>query len=227
MNIFRGFFSFCLSWTFCFSSAAYADNLSNNAAEHIFDQVSSLCPVAKTLDQRGNLALFWQHDFEGGVQDLAMAKPLTGESLNIKRVTFGGASSKACHYKSLAIAQGGEWGWHLAWFADNTSTVSYARMDGEAWVSSPTKKLSKNAQMADALAILTFAQQVWVVWLETKNNMHNVYTVFSNDEGRSWQEAKQLTQTSVDIRQLKLIIKEQQPYLIWDGEDNGVPLPAW
>lgn len=227
MTISRSFCCFFLSWGFCFSSVIYAGDQPGNTDAFVEYQLPSLCPIAKTLDVNAEPVLFWQHSFDDGVQDLAMAKPSMGEALNIKRVTFGGATSQVCRYKALAITRGGEWGWHLAWSVDGTSTLNYTRMDGEAWVSSPTKKLSKNAQGARLLTILTFEQQLWVVWLETNNKMNDIYAVLSNDEGRTWQEAKHLTQTSVDIRQLKLMINEQKPYLIWDGEAKGMPLSVW
>ncbi len=193
---------------------------------------SSFCPSVHATNQNNQAVYFFQHMFEDSAQDLAMALPREDSLLDIKRVTFGGSATPRCHYKALALARGGDWGWHLAWVAAGSSTLSYARMDGEAWVSSPTKKLSKNALLAGQPAILTWEQQVWIVWQGAGEQEDSLFAVFSADEGRSWQEAKLIAKVSGNrdlgkLDKLQLVVKEQKPYLIWDDATEVVPLLIW
>lgn len=202
------------------------------AGDSVYSQPTSLCPIAKAQDENIAVALLWQQLFDGGVYDLAMALPHEGSPLDIKRVTFGGLAASDCHYQSLALARGGDWGWHLAWVVAGSATLSYARMDGEAWVSSPTKKLSKNAQLAGQPAIFTWQQQVWVVWQGAGEQEGSLFAVFSADEGRSWQEAKLVAKVSGNralskLSKLQLVVKEQKPYLSWDDATEFVPLFVW
>jgi hypothetical protein len=202
------------------------------AGESVYSQPTSLCPIAKAQDENVAVAVLWQQLFDGGVYDLAMALPHKGSPLDIKRVTFGGSATPMCHYKALALARGGDWGWHLAWVVAGIATLSYARMDGEAWVSSPTKKLSKNAQLAGEPVILSWEHQVWIVWQASDEQDVSLFAVFSADEGRSWQEAKLVAKVPgkralSQLSKLQLVVKEQKPYLSWDDATEFVPLLIW
>lgn len=202
------------------------------AAESIDSQPTSLCQIAKVQDGNVTAALLWQQLFDDGAHDLAMALPRVGSPLDVKRVTFGGLTTSNCHYPSLALARGGDWGWHLAWVVAGSATLSYARMDGEAWVSSPTKKLSKNAQLAGQPVILSWEHQVWIVWQASDEQDASLFAVFSADEGRSWQEAKLVAKipgnrAQSKLSKLQLVVKEQKPYLSWDDATELVPLLIW
>lgn len=212
-----------LSLFFACAASAYAQQTDLNT----FNPALA-CVTASARDVHGHPVSFAYYPFPDGSQGLAIAVflPDGAPDPDIKRVTFGSNSTATCPYKSLAIAPGGEWGWHLVWMMEGAATLSYARMDGVAWVSSPTKKLSKNARIIGQPAILTFEQKVWVVWHETDDGLNKVYAVYSDDEGRNWQEAKLLLQTSNVIGNLRLDVKENQPYLVWGG-DTAVSLQGW
>lgn len=227
MNSFRWnskFLSICilLLCTLCLSGFAEA---SEQNADINLKQLTSLCPVVQTSNGQNQPVYFLQHAFEDGTQDLAITIPAI--SSEFKRVTFGESIASQCNYKALAVAPGGDWGWHLAWLALGSNVLSYARMDGEAWVTSPTKKLSKNAQLTRQPDIFTWEQQVWIVWQELGEHENNLYAVYSADEGRSWQDAKLIAKIAGNLGNLQLIAKQNKPYLIWNGATEAVPLLSW
>ena len=193
------------------------------SAEMQSNEPQSFCAVANVQDASGEGAILFQYAFEGGTHDLAMR--LSDKTSDIKRVTFGGSLAPECHYKALALARGGDWGWHLAWVAKDAAILSYARMDGVAWVSSPTKKLSKNAHIVGQPLIVTFEKKVWIVWIEADGSLNKIYAVYSDDEGRSWEEAKLLIQTSATVGQLFLDIRAKTPYLVWGEKQEATLLP--
>lgn len=183
----------------------------------------SLCPVVQAKNAKNESVVFLQHEFAGGVQNLALYLLGGQGGDNIKPVTFGSSTVAQCNYQSIALSAGGDWGWHLAWIVDGTSMLNYARMDGVAWVSSPTKKLSKNALVTDKLNILTFEKNVWVVWLA----LDGIYAVYSDDEGRTWHEEKRLTQLVSASDDLLLVIKEGKPYLNLNNQAEPLSLQLW
>ena len=144
------------------------------------------CAAATMTDSRGEKFTFWQHKFEDGTRDLVM----TNAKNDIKRVTFDkkpSDKSQTCAFQALAIAEGANekerWGWHLAW-AD-AQKIYYARMDGEAWVSSLPKKFAAQnvselrfTQSEDSQAknLLTLSWQA----------ADGAYQIQSDDEGRAW-----------------------------------------
>lgn len=138
------------------------------------------CPVSQALDEDGQPMYFWQHTFADGSHDLVMAKSMDGASADIKRVTFSESQEQGCHYQMLAIAKGGDWGWHLAWFDRQRQILYYTRMDGVAWVSSPPKRLATEA-VAD-VRMQVERQKVSVSWRADGKSLQ----INSDDEGRSW-----------------------------------------
>ncbi len=137
------------------------------------------CAAAEVMSH-GEKFTFWQHQFEDGTRDLVMANAAN----DIKRVTFD--KNKACAFKVLAIAEGANekerWGWHLAWA--NKTTIYYARMDGEAWVSSVPKKIA--AENASDLHFSQIENMLTLSWQAA----NGVYSMRSDDEGRSWSARK-------------------------------------
>lgn len=146
------------------------------------------CPVTQIKADNGQTLLFFEHVFADGVHDLAIAQAqdstqgLSVESQTLKRVTFGG-ERHACNFSNLAIARGGDWGWHLVWSSAKKPSLYYARMDGEAWVSSPVKRLSVSS-IAE-VALVAELSKVTINWLDMDDDKH--YAAISDDEGRSWQ----------------------------------------
>ena len=145
-----------------------------------------LCVVIRP--QPGQV-MVWQHRFEDGSFDLAVAQWRHDHVDKITRLSFKGSKQSTCHFPAIAIIKGGDWGWHIAW-SSNSSTkagVYYARLDGDAWVSSLPKKIS--VQTADTVEL---NEQAGILVLRyTASHMHdaNVVMVRSDDEGRSWEVA--------------------------------------
>jgi hypothetical protein len=110
----------------------------------------------------------------------------------IKQVTFNrGQAQPTCYFKPLAFAQGGEgeqyWGWHLLWAEQpnlQTSGLFYARMDGEAWVSSNPKNLTKLIAINPKFKLDN--QTISITWQQVENGITATMQALSNDEGRSW-----------------------------------------
>lgn len=151
--------------------------------------VDADCPRAKAQAADGMQVEFGQHRFAEGA-DLAMSVQM-GNGMDIKRVTHGGGEAAGCLYQSVAIAPGGgqdQWGWHLAW-AGNQG-VHYARMDGEAWVSSPPKRLSRSG--AGTVQLQVSGHELRLRWHEQQGDGTVVYQAVSHDEGRSWEQSQQL-----------------------------------
>ncbi len=193
------------------------------AAELSVATPQSLCPVVQAKNAQNESVIFLQHEFSGGVQNLALYLLGGQGGDNVKPVTFGSSTVARCNYQSISLAAGGDWGWHLVWIADGASVLNYARMDGVAWVSSPTKKLSKNALATDKINILTFEKNVWIVWVASDG----IYAVYSDDEGRAWHDEKRLTQLVSASDDLLLVIKEGKPYLNLNNKAEPLSLQLW
>lgn len=138
-----------------------------------------------------------QFGFEQDVRDLAIIVHNVNLPAQIRRVTFNrGQAYPACYFKPLAFVQGGQnsqnqaaqyWGWHLLWSeGDNKRPqgLFYARIDGEAWVSSNPKRLTKLMPFNTQFKLNK--DTIIITWQQTENGVTANMQALSNDEGRSW-----------------------------------------
>ncbi len=150
-----------------------------------------------TLTQFG----FDRPDFDAGVRDLAIIVHNVNLPATIKRVTFNRGKLKPnCFFKPVAFAQGGQnsqilsekyWGWHMLWSESlsnaNTGGLFYARMDGEAWVSSNPKTLTKLAAINPQFNLQN--QIISITWQQLESGVTVNMHALSVDEGRNWEIA--------------------------------------
>lgn len=127
-----------------------------------------------------------QSVFDGGLQELAIIHQAAGSNQKITRLSFAGSKQAGCHFPSFALLKGGEWGWHVVWTSSANQGVFYARVDGEAWVSSLPKKLSRD--LAEKV-VISQNQGRLIITIQYPSNLNLPEQQFvSEDEGRSWEK---------------------------------------
>lgn len=126
-----------------------------------------------------------QQTFADNQQDLALIERTDTLTTAVHRITFGGRKSiesRACSLQLLALQKGGHWGWHVLW--QERDNLFYLRVDGEAWVSSPPKKI---AQLVTGDVKFSINQETLTVnWQQIEQGLIAYLQAISNDEGRSW-----------------------------------------
>lgn len=202
--------------------------------QKLADNSCECCRIALATTQDGQAVAMWRHLFEGGVRDHAMMQFGQGLSLNsdIHRASFGRWKIDACPHHGPAIARGDQngktWGWHMAWFdgAADTSKMGlyYARMDSEAWVSSPAKRFGDANQQAGHPALLSQGEQVWLAWKELTDTASVIKLAYSSDGGRSWQPTRDIAQTAGRADYPQLLAQQDQVFLGWNTEHEGLRL---
>ena len=221
----------------------YARSLDNGASftteQKLADGSCECCRIAFTNKPDGTAVAMWRHVFAGSERDhmLAEIPQSAGQTPVIKRATFGRWKIDGCPHHGAALASGGEakdwWGYHMAWFdggnddAGKNASLFYARMDGEAWVSSPAKKFGNHKNQAGHPALLSIGEKVWLAWRETEANTNTVMGMFSDDGGRSWGDAKIIARTLGQADYPQLIAHEHQVYLAWNTLKDGLQVIAW
>ena len=197
------------------------------------------CRIATTNKPDGTVVALWRHVFAGSERDHMIAEiPNQNEKVESHRATFGHWVIDGCPHHGAAIASGGNaanwWGYHMAYFDGNDNSISnktgpglfYSRMDGEAWVASPPKKFGDNNKQAGHPAILSIDEHVWLVWREIYGGKTSILGMFSNDGGRSWNEAKTLASTQQKADYPNLIAHKNQVYLSWNTLQDGLQMIA-
>lgn len=180
------------------------------------------CRIATSTKPDGTVAVLWRHVFEGSERDHAIAEiPKEGAAVNITRATFGHWKIDGCPHHGAALARGGDaddwWGYHIAYFdgKDNKPGLYYSRIDGEAWVTFPAKKIGENAKQARHPAVLSMGDNVWLAWLETgAKNIQKVMIMSSIDEGKSWSEVRSLLTIEGKVDYPQLLNYKDTAYLV-------------
>lgn len=204
--------------------------------QKLADSSCECCRIALTNKPDGTVVAMWRHVFEGSERDHMMAEiPTQLNQIPVpKRATFGRWKIDGCPHHGAALATGGEgkdwWGYHMAWFdggnddSGKDASLFYARMDGEAWVSSPPKKFGNHHNQAGHPALLSTGENVWLVWREIENKNSKILGIYSDDGGKSWTAAKQLATSAGKADYPILLSKDKQTYLAWNTEKEGLVL---
>jgi hypothetical protein len=204
---------------------AYSDDggLTFKEEQKLADSSCECCRIAIATDSAGNAVALWRHVFEGGVRDHAVAKFSDQPLTEVKRASFGNWKVDACPHHGPALARGGDWGWHMAWFdGGEKAGLYYARMDGEAWVSSPARRFGLPEQQAGHPALASRGEQVWLVWRALTAQSAIVMLAYSDDGGRSWHDAVQVAETSGRADHPQLLTQGDVVWLAWNTGKDGL-----
>lgn len=199
--------------------------------QKLADSSCECCRIVTANKPDGTTTVLWRHVFEGSERDHNIAEiPKAGEKPQPHRATFGGWKIDGCPHHGAALASGGEgkdwWGYHMAYFDGNDAKPSlyYSRMDGVAWVSNPPKKFGDNAKQAGHPAILSQGEKVWLVWREMQEGKASILGKTSTDGGKNWDAPKTLATTNGKADYPFLINQQNQPYLVWNTQENGLQI---
>jgi len=138
------------------------------------------CPMAKAQDHRQQPIELKQIMFDDSTQDLAVIAVDERQAKTTKRITYHQHKQAGCHFSAVAIARGGDWGWFLVWA--EAEKAYFTRLDGEALVFVPPKKLSIS-HVTEIEFLANSAQPTMRV--QTQQGATQLF--ISEDEGRNWQ----------------------------------------
>jgi len=168
----------------------------------------------------------WRQSFEGAVRDHAIARIAAEGPIHSHRATFGGASSDTCPQPAPALAKGGDWGWHMAWFGGGQKPgIFYARMDGDAWVSSPPKRFAMTHAQASQPSLLAIGEHVWLAWKQPDPQGVTVNIATSDDGGRNWSSPVITARAEGESDEPVLLKHGEQAYLSWNAAAGYKLLP--
>jgi hypothetical protein len=197
------------------------------------DSSCECCRIALANKPDGTVVAMWRHVFEGSERDHMIAEiPATNKVPDPKRATFGRWKIDGCPHHGAALASGGEgdrwWGYHMAWFdggnddAGKDATLFYARMDGEAWVSSPARKFGNMNKQAGHPTLFAAGENVWLVWREKDAGKSQVWLMKSSDEGKSWDAPKMMADVSGAADYPLLLLNGKALFLVWNTAGDGL-----
>lgn len=201
--------------------------------QKLADSSCECCRIALANKPDGTVVAMWRHVFEGSERDHMIAEiPAANKVADAKRATFGRWKIDGCPHHGAALASGGEgerwWGYHMAWFdggnddAGKDATLFYARMDGEAWVSSPAKKFGNMKKQAGHPALFASGENVWLVWREKDAGISQLWLMKSSDEGKNWDAPAMIIDASGAADYPLLLQNGKALFLVWNTAGEGL-----
>jgi len=201
--------------------------------QKLADSSCECCRIALANKPDGTVAAMWRHVFAGSERDHMLAEiPTANKAPQPRRATYGRWKIDGCPHHGAALASGGDgvhwWGYHMAWFDggnDDTgkdATLFYARMDGEAWVSSPAKKFGNMKKQAGHPALAAVGENVWLVWREKDAGKSQIWLMQSTDEGKNWIAPQKLVDSAGEADYPSLLQNGKQMFLVWNTEHEGL-----
>lgn len=190
------------------------------------DASCECCRIALAAAPGNGMVALWRQLYAGGVRDHAIARlePL-GET-RATRASFGNWQIDACPHHGPALARGGDWGWHLAWYdGGEKAGLYYARMDGAAWVSSPARRFGDAEAQAGHPALAALGERVWLVWKELDEHGALIRLARSADGGRSWSAGEEIARSAGASDYPQLVDDGSRAYLSWNTEQGYRLIP--
>lgn len=208
--------------------AVSGDGGASFGAEYkVADGSCECCRIGLATEPGGTAVIFWRHVYDGSIRDHAAAR--IGQRGVLKepvRATFGNWKIDACPHHGPAIVRGGDWGWHLAWYDGNEKKpgLYVARLDGEAWVTSPARRFGNADAQAGHPALFAMGEQVFLTWKEMTDTSAVIMAMVSEDGGRSWGTPRKVAETSDAADNPFLISDGKHVYLSWNTRQDGYRL---
>ncbi|WP_047550767.1 hypothetical protein [Methylotenera sp. G11] len=201
--------------------------------QKLADSSCECCRIALAGKPDGRVAAMWRHVFEGSERDHMIAEiPAADKMPDPKRATFGRWKIDGCPHHGAALAAGGDgarwWGYHMAWYdggnddAGKDAALFYARMDGEAWVSSPPRKFGNMKKQAGHAALLAAGENVWLAWREKDAGKSQLWLMKSSDEGKSWESPKMMADVGGTADYPLLLQNGKVSLLVWNTAGEGL-----
>lgn len=193
----------------------------------VADGSCECCRIGLATEPGGTAVIFWRHVFDGSIRDHAVARiGPRGVLKEPVRATFGNWKIDACPHHGPAIARGGDWGWHLAWYDGNEKKpgLYVARLDGEAWVTSPARRFGNADAQAGHPTLFANGEQVFLAWKELTDTSAVIMAMVSEDGGRSWGTPRKFAETSGAADNPFLISDGKLVYLSWNTRQDGYRL---
>lgn len=156
--------------------------------QKLADSSCECCRIATASKPDGTVAVLWRHVFAGGERDHAMAEIKAGAKPVLARASYGHWKVDGCPHHGAALAVGEGFGYHLAYFegAGDSPGLRIARMDGEAWVTSPPRRFGDHRKSAGHPALYSLGEKVWLAWREQGSDGMETLAMASLDGGKTW-----------------------------------------
>lgn len=187
----------------------------------IADHSCECCRIGLALPPDAGPVAFWRHVFPDRARDHAVAQLRPdGKASALERATFDDWRVDACphHGPSLDFSPDGRR--HQVWF-DGRETV------GGVWYAwaSPAGKLSRPVRIGTPQAshadVAVQGNQIAVAWKEFDGMATSVVARWSDDDGKSWREAK-MGDTLSESDKPYLLTAPHGIVLIWRTQKEGI-----
>lgn len=197
--------------------------------QKLADSSCECCRIAMTSKPDGTVAVLWRHVFEGHERDHAMAEIGQSAAPAIVRASYGHWKIDGCPHHGAALAVGEGFGYHLAYFdgAGDKPGLRVARMDGEAWVTSPPRKIGDPKRNAGHPALLSMGEKVWLAWREHDAKGMDIVAMTSLDGGKTWSSPVVMAHTAAKLDYPQWLNLRGQVMLAVNSADKGLQvIPA-
>lgn len=193
----------------------------------VADSSCECCRIALKTTPDGSAMMFWRHVYGKNIRDHAMAG-ISAESVTHvpTRISHDNWQIDACPHHGPAMARGGDWGWHLAWYngSEAKQGLVYARMDGSTWVVSLPRAFGNTAAQASHPDLWSAGEHVLLVWKELTEEAAVIMLMTSDDGGRNWATPRQIAQTAGAADNPFLLDDGSHVYLSWNTARDGYRL---
>jgi len=194
--------------------------------ERLAESSCVCCRIAMTATSDNAMAISWRHVYPDSIRDHAFAIIDTkGIKQPPTRVSKDNWKIEACPHHGPSVTEDKNSELHLVWFTASSSRkgIYYGRLNSQAAEADNLVNLS-NLPSASHPYIISNDDQLMVVWKEFDGEKTQIIKVLSHDFGKSWGPKAVVTETSGESDHPFLVRYDNQAWLSWLTENEGLKL---
>ncbi|NNE39166.1 MAG: exo-alpha-sialidase [Gammaproteobacteria bacterium] len=191
----------------------------------VADYSCECCRIALSETADGNIAAFWRHIFGESTRDhgFAILSP-TGVISFDGRITDDDWEIEACPHHGPSMVTGSDSTYHLTWFTlgEKRKGIFYGRYNYQSKEIDNLKTVATTGSSHPYIAKTDGT--LYLVWKQFDGEKTSINMMVSRDDGENWDESGSISSTAGASDHPLLISDNEQLYLSWHTEDEGLRL---
>lgn len=184
----------------------------------IADNTCECCRMAIDFDKRNLPVIAWRNIYGENTRDHSIVSfknsltPRKPMRLSNDKWTLDG-----CPHHGPSISVSDNNAYHAVWFNDakNKHGIFYANSNDEGKRFSQPIEVGQYKNQASHADIVTLNNSVYIVWQEHTDSRYQLYTMSSQDGGKSWGKPKRLSETTKTPDYPFILKDKNKIYVSW------------
>ena len=206
-----------------YAEANYREGITEFSNKQLANETCVCCRIAMDFNQQKELAIFWRHIYGDNIREFALLTVSNNKQQVPIQVSYDHWKINGCPHQGGGISVDQQNRYHLVWFnqGDKGKGIFYASStDQGKTLTEPLSIGDLNAQAAHP-HVMQNNNVVDIVWTQFNGVEHQLWHQKSIDNGKTFKQAKQISQADSGSDRPFIIKKGKQNFVSWQRPKQG------